>query len=99
MQPIRIGRPTTQDCVDDFYHSNGPCCAGCDWWKWHNAVVGDCTRSAPVSGHERLGMLNMQNCSMTPEAGHVLTKREHVCGEFVDSYDWSKDDRYGKRKR
>ena len=36
-----------QEYVDRFYWSNGPCCAGCDWWRHHNSVAGECTRRAP----------------------------------------------------
>ena len=30
-----------QAIVDKFYLDNGPCCAGCDWWRWHNSVAGE----------------------------------------------------------
>lgn len=74
----------TQAIVDAFYKAHGPCCAGCDWWRWCNALVGECTRAAPVAGAERFAMLGMTGCSLTPEAGHIMTPREHVCGEFKD---------------
>lgn len=74
----------SQKSIDAFYKKNGDCCAGCDWWHWINSVVGNCTKSDPVSERERLGMLNIENCSLNVGAGHVLTKRDHVCGDFKD---------------
>ena len=77
-----------QECVDTFYWKHGACCAGCDWWSHLNSVCGDCTKSAPVSGHERAAMLGLKFSSVSPSAGHVLTNREHRCGDFRDSFDW-----------
>lgn len=74
---------------DAFYWRNGKCCAGCDWWRGISANAGACTRSAPVSGEQRMGMLGIESCSLPVPAGHVVTKREHVCGEFKDDFDWS----------
>ena len=79
---------TIQHLLDDFYHEHGDCCAGCDWWRWHNSLIGDCIRSAPVGGEERAFMLGMISCSLEPEAGHIMTPRDHCCGEFIDTYDW-----------
>jgi hypothetical protein len=73
--------------VDAFYKAHGPCCAGCDWWRWYNSLAGDCTRSAPVASAERLAMLGIIGSSLAPEAGHVITRRDHVCGEFQDAPD------------
>lgn len=77
-----------QKHIDLFYKKHGKCCAGCDWWRYHNSIVGDCIKSAPVSASERYGMLKIKSLSCEMEAGHVLTKRDHVCGEFEDSYEW-----------
>ena len=74
-----------QNFIDKFYKDNGPCCAGCDWWRWYNSVLGECTKSAPVSAEERHAMLNMEFCSMQLGAGHILTRRDHLCGDFIDS--------------
>lgn len=74
----------TQRVIDTFYEKHGPCCAGCDWWRWYNSLVGDCTRSAPVSGEQRIAMIGIRSPSISPGAGHVMTPREHVCGEFKD---------------
>jgi len=74
--------------VDQFYREHGPCCAGCDWWRFHNSVVGECTRSAPVAGGDRVAMLGMEGCSLPDRAGHILTPRDHLCGEFIDTHDW-----------
>jgi hypothetical protein len=74
----------TQAVVDAFYAQHGPCCAGCDWWRWYNSTVGECIRSAPVSGAERFAMLGITGSSLPLEAGHIMTQRDHVCGEFRD---------------
>lgn len=78
----------TQASMDRFYCSNGPCCAGCDWWQSANGRTGLCTKSAPVSGKERTAMLEMHSCSLPIGAGHVFTKRNHKCGDFKDDFDW-----------
>ena len=78
-----------QEILDRFYHQNGPCCAGCDWWNHHNSLAGECRKSAPVSGRERLDMLGIYSSSAPIGAGHPLTRREHRCGDFKDSFDWS----------
>lgn len=70
--------------VDAFYAKHGPCCAGCDWWRFHNSLVGECIKSAPVSANERTAMLGITGVSMDIGAGHILTKRDHLCGDFSD---------------
>jgi hypothetical protein len=78
----------TQEFIDRFYWQRGPCCAGCDWWGHINSLVGECHKSAPVSAAERVAMLGISNCSMSFGAGHVMTRREHHCGDFKDEFDW-----------
>lgn len=78
-----------QEACDRFYTVNGPCCAGCDWWHGASSVVGDCTRSAPVPGGQRFAMLGITGTSLSIAAGHVMTPREHKCGEFKDEFEWS----------
>lgn len=78
----------TQQFVDAFYHQHGPCCAGCDWWKYHNSRVGDCTRSAPVDGQARWAMLGFERLTGDTPSGHIVTERDHKCGEFLDTFDW-----------
>lgn len=75
--------------LDTFYTQHGPCCAGCDWWGSINSVIGECTRSAPVSGHQRWSMMSVFAPAYTPAAGHIVTPRQHFCGEFKDGFDWS----------
>lgn len=87
------GRPKTsarQSSIDAFYRANGPCCAGCDWWQHFNSFVGECTASPPVSGTERVAMLGIESSSISPGAGHIMTLRDHKCGQFVDTFDWTK---------
>ncbi len=74
-----------QAIVDAFYKQHGPCCAGCDWWRWYNSVAGECIRTAPVSGSERVAMLGVTGSSLPLGAGHIMTLRDHVCGEFRDT--------------
>lgn len=78
-----------QEIIDSFYAPHGPCCAGCDWWHHVNSLVGECHRSAPVPGEQRIAMLGMHSISIAVPAGHVMTPREHHCGEFTDAFDWS----------
>ena len=81
---------TWQESVDTFYHwKSGPCCAGCDWWRSLSSLVGECHRSAMVSGDDRMLALGIEWCSLPFGAGHAVTKRDHVCGEFKDEFDWS----------
>lgn len=76
------------EIIDRFYIEHGPCCAGCDWWAYTNSVAGECRRSAPVPGEQRIAMLGMRSV-LAPEAGHVMTLRDHHCGDFKDDFDWS----------
>ncbi|MFJ5538603.1 hypothetical protein [Vreelandella titanicae] len=78
----------TQRSIDAFYLNHGPCCAGCDHWRWVNSVAGDCTRSAPVPAEQRMSMLGISGASIKAEAGHIMTQRDHLCGDFIDSYEW-----------
>ena len=78
-----------QERMDAFYTAHGPCCAGCDWWHHINSLIGECHRSAPVAGDQRWAMVGIDSISMPLMAGHVMTRREHHCGEFVDTFDWS----------
>lgn len=83
------GAVSVQEFIDRFYFQHGPCCAGCDWWHSINSLAGECWRSAPVSGAERIAMLGISGTSMPLPAGHVLTRRDHICGDFKDEFDWS----------
>ena len=80
MQTAR--KEKVQSIINAFYEANG---AGCDWWRWHNSVAGECIKAVPVSGAERLAMLGMTGISCTVGAGHIMTPREHYCGEFKDT--------------
>lgn len=82
--------PDAQELADRWYCQHGPCCAGCDWWQQHNSIVGECRRSAPVPATERYGMLGIHGTSYPlMQAGHVLTPRDHHCGEFKDEFNWA----------
>lgn len=71
--------------LNAFIAKHGPCCAACDHWRWHNSVAGECIRTAPIAGPARVAMLGMTSPSLPIGAGHILTPREHLCGEFVDT--------------
>lgn len=81
--------PDAQELADRWYVKHGPCCAGCDWWHQHNSIVGECRRSAPVPAEQRVGMLGVHGTTYPLTAGHVMTPREHHCGDFKDDFDWS----------
>ncbi len=78
-----------QEVIDRFYFAHGPCCAGCDWWRSYNSLIGECHRAKPVSGKERADMLGIFSSSLRLRAGHIMTPREHHCGDFRDLFDWS----------
>lgn len=77
-----------QEFIDRFYFAHGPCCAGCDWWRSFDSSTGECLKSAPVSGIERWAVLGIDWCSMPLPSGHIMTKRDHHCGDFKDEFDW-----------
>lgn len=74
----------TQEMMDNFYRQKGPCCAGCDHWRWVNSVAGLCTQSKIVPSKERGAMFEISSSTLNFGAGHVMTKREYVCGLFRD---------------
>jgi hypothetical protein len=78
-----------QESLDRFYFSHGPCCAGCDWWRSISPLTGECTKSAPVDGATRWAMIGLTHCSLKLMPGHIITPRDHVCGEFKDDFDWT----------
>lgn len=78
-----------QEFIDKFYFDHKPCCAGCDWWRHYNSMIGECGRGAPVSGVERTDVLGIHSSSLRLRAGHVFTNQKHVCGDFKDTFDWS----------
>jgi hypothetical protein len=81
-----------QEILDRIYVQNGPCCAGCDWWHHVNSLIGECHKSAPVSAEERYSIVQMDWHTWRfrdADAGHILTNREHHCGDFKDEFDWT----------
>ena len=77
-----------QEILDAFYFRAGPCCAGCDWWRSLSSLVGECHRSAMVSGEDRMLALGISSSSLAFGAGHAVTERAHHCGEFKDEFNW-----------
>ena len=77
-----------QECSDRFYFKHGPCCAGCDYWQSGDSYTGDCSASAPVGGKERASMIGIRSSSLELPSGHIITKRDHHCGQFKDEFDW-----------
>jgi hypothetical protein len=78
-----------QEHLDTFYFKNGPCCAGCDWWRSISYLSGECSKSAPMSGRDRWALLGVSGSSLHLGAGHPLTNRDHHCGDFKDEFEWS----------
>ncbi len=78
-----------QERADAFYWSNGPCCAGCDHWRNINTLYGECAATQPgLSGEERAASLGLHGFSVTLPTGHAITRREHKCGAFADTFAW-----------
>lgn len=73
-----------QGHVDAFYAKHGPCCAGCDFWRWINTGVGECVRLPPNQSHDAASGLGMHGVSL-PVSSSNLTRRDHLCGEFKDT--------------
>lgn len=73
----------SQQHVDAFYAANGPCCAGCDFWRWVNSLIGECVRFPPNRSHDAAAGLGMTGCSLSRSTAN-LTRRDHWCGEFRD---------------
>lgn len=78
-----------QEFHDRFYFKHGKCCAGCDWWRPISGAAGECAKSKIVSGRERMDMLGISWSSHRFKAGHAITARDYVCGNFKDEFDWS----------
>lgn len=78
-----------QKRCDEFFWRNGPCCAGCDHWSSEAGDVGQCMAAAPVSGVDVVKSLGIDWCSYVPPPGQPYTKRDHKCGAFQDTFDWS----------
>lgn len=74
---------------DEFFWRNGPCCAGCDHWSSEAGDIGECMAAPPVSGADVLKSLGISWCSYLPPPGQPYTPRDHRCGSFQDSFDWS----------
>lgn len=77
-----------QEILDSFYWKRGPCCAGCDWWRHVNGLVGECRKSASVSTEQRAAFLGITSSTIPAEPGHILTRRGDHCGDFKDKFDW-----------
>lgn len=78
-----------QKRCDEYFWRNGPCCAGCDHWSSEAGDIGECNAAPPVSGCDVLKSLGIDWCSYIPPPGQPYTRRDHRCGAFQDSFDWS----------
>lgn len=85
----RSSQEIIQENCDRFYMEKGACCAGCDHWESMNSLIGECKMSAQVSGEDRMRALGFSYMSRPMAAGHVITKRDHACGLFEDTFDWT----------
>ena len=74
--------------ISAFYSENGPCCAGCDHWRYFNCVLGECSRSNLMGSKDRISLLGYKlYTGPDVEAGHALTRRDYHCENFIDSDD------------
>lgn len=80
---------TYQQRCDTFFWSNGPCCAGCDHWASEAGDIGECAAAPPVSGNQVLKSLGIEWSSHIPPPGQPFTTRDHKCGAFQDTFDWT----------
>lgn len=80
---------TWQENVDTFYFRHGKCCAGCDWWRSVSPLIGECSKAKIVGGIERWDVVGLDRCSLRLPSGHPMTKRDYVCGQFKDDFDWA----------
>lgn len=78
-----------QKRCDAFFWKKGRCCAGCDHWSSDAADIGECMSAPPVSGAEVLRSLGISWSSYTTTPGQPFTSRDHVCGAFQDTFDWT----------
>lgn len=78
-----------QKRCDEFFWRVGRCCAGCDHWSSEAGDVGECCSAPPVSGEQVLKSLGITWSSYIPSPGQPFTMRDHVCGAFEDTFDWS----------
>lgn len=80
----------TQDQIkaDKFYMENGNCCSGCDHWRGMGGTIGECTNSKIMPWKDIMGFLGWENCTMNGKAGHAITRRDYVCGQFKDDFNW-----------
>lgn len=81
-----------QKLADEFYKNNGNCCSGCDHWRFLNgAKVGECVKSNIMSLEDAYAGIGITSHSGSAGTSHALTKRYYVCGNFEDTFDWSKE--------
>lgn len=78
-----------QKRCDEFFWKNGRCCAGCDHWSSEAGDIGECLSAPPISGSQVLKSLGIEWSSYIPPPGQPFTRRDHVCGAFQDTFDWS----------
>ncbi|MEC6833002.1 hypothetical protein VXS06_14640 [Photobacterium toruni] len=77
-----------QQKADEFYKQNGKCCSGCDHWSMHNHFVGECLKSQLMPTSTALSGIGIKSCTIKESVSHALTKRDYVCSNFIDTYDW-----------
>lgn len=73
------------ELVIQFYKENGPCCSGCDHWRYFNNVIGECQKSNLMGMSDRLSILGITHWTGPREAGKALTERGYYCESFIDS--------------
>lgn len=78
-----------QERCDTAYWSNGPCCAGCDFWVSRGGWSGECRASGLVPAEEVLASLGIVGWSGPRDPGFPYTAGDFWCGKFRDDFDWS----------
>jgi len=77
--------------ADRFYLRHGPCCAGCDHWRFLSQripSVGNCTKNAPgTKQHLPPGIDWCSRWEMYSE--YPFTHHNYKCPDFRDTFDWS----------
>jgi len=79
----------TSEIIDRFYVDHGPCCAGCDWWRYANSVAGEYTRYDAIQAIKEMVagtplFAAPVECKRHPDAPHGFDRSgSHNAGRYV----------------
>lgn len=77
--------------ADSFYNEHGPCCSGCDHWSpLRGAEAGECLKSQLMERRIAIQNIGINSASdeLNKGVSHAITKKDYLCSNFVDTYDW-----------